>query len=162
MSSYGNSLVATNVSLQRPIKMNYNTGLATGTGVAPYTVEINETNVVVNGVIPPENDPQHKGGLAEHAAYQIVFRAPATPVPGPHMVITIPGTASSSAYKPEIEVNRTESSQYDAATGENLYVMRANANEYHVIRQARSGNVSGDILVFVRFSVNTDALQPNN
>jgi hypothetical protein len=161
MSSYGNSLVATNVSLQRPIKMNYNTGLSTD-GESLPTIVINETNVVVNTVVPPTTDPQHKGGLTEHAAYEVAYTAPSSPVPTSTLLLTIPGTTGSSAYKPEIELMYSNVAQY-SGTGEDVYVVRNGANSFSIARVARGGgNLAHTLYVYVRFTVNTDALQPNS
>ena len=158
MASYGNSVVATNVSLQRPLKMNWQTGLTTGTGTAPYSLDIQEDKISVN-------DVETVGiGLQTHAAFEMVFDAPATPNDTPQLEITLPGTANSSAYKPEIEVMRTLPAQYGATTGEDIYVVRTAANNYSVVRASRNSpgtGVSGAVRVYVRFSVNTDALQPN-
>ena len=158
MSSYGNSLVATNVSIQRPMKMNWSTGMGTGDGTAPYTLVINEDSVVVNGV-------KTAGlGLQTHAAYEVAFQAPATPNDTPSLEITFPGTTTSSAYKPQIEVVRTAASQYGATTGEDDYVLSVHSNQYNVVRVSRNSpgtGVAGPVRVFIRFSANTDSLQPN-
>lgn len=158
MASYGNSVVATNVSLQRPLKMNWQTGLTTGTGAAPYSLDIQEDKVSVN-------DVETLGiGLQTHASYEMVFNAPATPDDTPQLEITIPGTSGSSAYKPEIEVVRTLPAQYGTTTGEDIYVVRTAANSYSVVRVSRNSpgtGVAGAVRVLIRFSVNTDALQPN-
>jgi hypothetical protein len=158
MASYGNSLVATNVSIQRPMKMNWQTGLATGTGDAPFTLVLKEDSVVLNGTTTSGI------GLQTHAAYEVAFQAPATAADTPELQITFPGTTGSSAYKPQIEVVRTTTAQYGTTTGEDHYVVRANANQYNVVRVSRNSpgtGVAGTVRVFIRMQVNTDALQPN-
>ena len=168
MASYGNSVIATNVSLQRPMKMNYNTGLATGTAFpsgTTYTMEITETDVIVNGVVPGEQDAGYRAGLQRHAAYEIRFQQSAAATDTPSLQITIPGTAGSSAYKPSIEVMRTTGSQYGTTTGEDIYVVKDQENQYTILRSSRNSpgtGVQGELRVFVRFSANTDSLQPNS
>jgi len=158
MASYGNSLVATNVSIQRPMKMNWQTGLTTGTGTAPYTLVLKEDSIVLNGTTTS------KIGLQTHAAYEVAFEAPATPNDTPELQITLPGTSGSSAYKPQIEVVRTTPAQYGTTTGEDHYVVRTGSNQYNVVRVSRNSpgtGVAGTVNVFIRMQVNTDALQPN-
>jgi len=154
MSSYGNSAVATNVSLQRPMKMNFSTGLTTLNSTAP-TLDIRETGVEINGL-----GELATIGLQTHAAYEVSFSEPPATV-NSTLTLTIPGTSGSSAYKPEIEVIRTLSSQY-SATGEDHYVVRTASNTFEIVRAGRNGNnLVGTARVFIRFSANTDALQPN-
>jgi hypothetical protein len=122
MASYGNSIVATNVSVQRPLKMNYQTGLTTINATSP-TVDIRETGVEINGLGEVANI-----GLQQHAAYDLSWTEPTAQATST-LTLTIPGTSGSSAYKPEIEILRTLSSQY-GATGEDNYIVRTAANSY--------------------------------
>lgn len=157
MSSYGNSAVATNVSLQRPMKMNFSTGLTTLNSTAP-TLDIRETGVEINGL-----GELATIGLQTHAAYEVSFSEPPATV-NSTLTLTIPGTSGSSAYKPQIEVVRTTPAQYGTTTGEDHYVVRTGSNQYNVVRVSRNSpgtGVAGTVNVFIRMQVNTDALQPN-
>jgi hypothetical protein len=136
------------------MKMNFQTGLTTINATAP-TLDIRETGVEINGLGEIANI-----GLQAHAAYEVAFSEPPATV-NSTLTLTIPGTSGSSAYKPEIEVIRTLSSQY-SATGEDHYVVRTAANTFGIVRAGRNGNnLVGTVRVFIRFSANTDALQPN-
>jgi hypothetical protein len=168
MASYGNSVVATNVSLQRPMKMNWQTGLSTGTtalgggALSTYSLEIEEGYVNVNATAN-----QNGIGLQTHAAFEIVFSASSPIATTNNLRIVIPGTTGSSAYKPEISFMRTTTGQIDPATGEDIYVEKVNGqpNTYDVIRVSRTSSpgtgLVGNIQVFIKFTANTDSLLPN-
>jgi hypothetical protein len=152
MSSRGSIFTVNNVALQRPIKYNWNTSLSSGTIGPTFTLGINEDSVVVNGV------EVKGGGLLNHCAFEYVFQQPQVPADHPEVLITFPGTTSSSAYKPLFSIYRTTPSQYDTANGEDIYLQRTAANSYLITRVTRNVGVGvqDSIYILITVSANTD------
>ena len=156
MSSRGNSLIATNVALQRPIRYNWNTSISSGTVGPTFTLGIKETSIEVNGV------EVEGGGLMNHCAFEYVFQQPQVPADHPEVLITFPGTTSSCAYKPLFFIYRTTTAQY-GANGEDIYLQRTAANSYLITRITRNVGVGvqDSIHIYITLTSNTDSLQPN-
>lgn len=151
MSSRGSIFTVHNVSLQRPIKYNWNTSLSSGTIGPTFTLGIKENSVVVNGV------EVEGGGLMNHCAFEYVFQQPQVPADHPEVLITFPGTTTTCVYKPLFKIYRTTPAQY-GASGEDIYLQRTAANSYLITRVTRNigVGVQDSIHILITVSANTD------
>ena len=156
MASYGNTFVSTNLSFQRPLKTNWRTGLQATEGTSTVSILEQQDQVGSDAATP--------GGLQKHSAYDIRLTAPTPASASQTLTITIPGTSTSSAYKPVVWIEKTAGAQESGGANEEAVDIRRSANnEYVITRQfvessASPANttITGDVRVCLVFTANTD------